>query len=435
LKKFAFNLYSVIIICLFERRGLQSVFIKTAKSGRRPIRELAIIGACVFFFMIYLLQERSKLKRATRDIPLRICITGTRGKSSVTRLIASCLREAGMSVLAKTTGSKPCLIFPDGEEQEIERLGNPSILEAKKVLRLAAESKVHAVVMEMMSIRPESHYSEAIQMIKPHILVITNIREDHLAEMGPRKEDIAHCFASAITKRSTVFVPAEEFDPVFEGKAKDAHAKIIPVPKDQPGTDEKWQEGLPANEFEQNIRLARAVAEFLEIDREKAYQGFLKAQEDFGSLKIWKTDSGPPSKIWYLVSAFAANDPESTKDVLNKLEDNGLFEKREKIGLFNFRSDRGERTVQWLEALKDDSAFGFDALVFIGEHARAVRTRLRGHTEAEIFVFNTKKPEKLMAQIFLVGGETAVLVGMGNIGGMGKILVEYWEELGRRHDL
>jgi len=340
-----------------------------------------------------------------------------------------------MAVLAKTTGSKPCLIFPDGEEREIERLGNPSILEAKKVLKFAAESKVHAVVMEMMSIKPESHYVESIQMFKPHILVITNIRQDHLAEMGSNTEDIAGCFASAIPERSTVFVPVEEFHPIFEGKAKDARAKIIPVPKDQLGMNEKWQEALPVHEFEQNTRLAWAVAEFLEIDREKAFQGLLKAQEDFGSLRVWKIDSGPPPKIWYLVSAFAANDPESTKRVLDKLENKSLFEKRKKIGLFNLRSDRGERTLQWVKALKKDTAFGFDMLVFIGEHARAVKTRLKGHINAEIFVFDAKKPEKLMAQILLMSGEEAVLVGMGNIGGMGKILVEYWEKVGSRHDL
>ncbi len=385
--------------------------------------------------MIYLLKERSTLNRAVRDIPLRICVTGTRGKSSVTRLIAACLREAGMSVLAKTTGSKPCLILPDGKETEIERLGNPSILEGKKVLKLAAKLDVHAAVMEMMSIRPESHYAESIQMIRPHILVITNIRKDHLAEMGPSEEGIARCFASAIPARSTVIVPAEEFYPVFQKKAEYVRAQILYVSSDKLNEDNVWKAELPANEFEQNIRLARAVAEFLEIDQGKAYQGLLKAQQDFGSLKIWKTDSGPSSKIWYLVSAFAANDPESTKRVLDKLENKSLFEKRNKIGLFNLRSDRGERSVQWLEALKDESAFSFDALVFIGEHARAVKTRLRGLNKAEIFVFHTKKPEKLMTQIFLIGGEEAVLVGMGNMGGMGRLLVDYWAQRGRQHDL
>jgi poly-gamma-glutamate synthase PgsB/CapB len=402
---------------------------------RRVIRELLITGACVFLFVIYLIVEWSKITKNIKKIPLRICVSGTRGKSSVTRLISACLRESGMSVLAKTTGSRPCLIFPDGEEKEIQRFGNPSILEGKKVLRLAAESKVHAVVMEMMSIRPESHYSESIQMIKPHILVVTNIRKDHLAEMGPSKEDIARCFASAIPRRGTVFIPAEEIYPVFEEKAKDAQARIFPVPRDKPGMGEEWRERLPAHEFTQNIGLAMAVAEFLGIDQEKAYRGLLKTQVDFGSLKIWKIDSGLTSKTWFLVSAFAANDPESTKEVLNKLEDKGLLKKRKKIGLFNFRSDRGERTIQWLEALKDGADFPFDALVFIGEHARAVKTRLRGHTKAEIFTSHKKKPEELMAQIFPIGREEAVLVGMGNMGGRGEVLVDYWNQRGKRHDL
>jgi len=345
------------------------------------------------------------------------------------------LRENGRSVLAKTTGSRPCLIFPDGEEIEIERRGNPSILEGKRVLDIAARSEVHALVMEMMSIHPESLYSEAIQMIKPHVLIITNIREDHLAEMGPDKEDIARCFASVIPKRSTVFLPAEELYPVFQKKIKDAQARIITVPKDQSGMDEKWRARLPANEFGQNIRLALAVAEFLEIDQEKAYHGLIKARPDFGSLKVWEAECGSPEKTWYFVSAFAANDPESTKDVLIKIEEKGLFKDRKRIGLLNLRADRGARTIQWSKALRDESAFSFDKLVFVGEHARALKRKLKSQVKAEILVFKTKKPEKLMKQMSLLEAQETVLVGMGNMGGMGQLLVEYWEEVGRRHDL
>jgi poly-gamma-glutamate synthase PgsB/CapB len=340
-----------------------------------------------------------------------------------------------MSILAKTTGSRPCLIFPDGEEKEIQRFGNPSILEGKKVLKLAAKSKVHAVVMEMMSIKPESHYSESIQMIKPHILVVTNIRKDHLAEMGPRKEDIARCFTSAFAKKSTVFFPTEESYPVFRGKAEKVHAKLIAVSSNEMGMDEVWKTALLSKEFEQNLRLAAAVAKFLEIDQEKVKHGLSNAQADFGSLKIWKIESGSPSKIWYSVSAFAANDPESTQMVLNKLKKKGLFENRRKIGLFNLRLDRGKRTIQWLETLRKGEFFPFDGLVFIGEHARAVKAGLKRFTKAEIFVYKTNKPEKLMAQLFLLGGEETVLVGMGNMRGMGQLLVDYWAQRGRRHDL
>jgi poly-gamma-glutamate synthase PgsB/CapB len=401
----------------------------------RLIRELLITGTCVFLFVVYLIAERLKLTRTIRDIPLRICVTGTRGKSSVTRLIASCLRESGRSVLAKTTGSKPCLIFPDGEEIEVERRGSPSILEGKGVLDIAVRSEVHALVMEMMSIHPECLYSEAVQMIKPHVLVITNIREDHLAEMGPGKDDIARCFSSAIPKRSTVFVPEEEIYPIFEEKAKDAHARIFPVPKDKPEMDEEWRARLPANEFEQNIRLALAVAGFLEIDQDKAHHGLIKAYPDFGSLKVWRAEWDSPAKTWYFVSAFAANDPESTKNVLTKIEEKGLFKGRARIGLLNLRADRGARTIQWSKALRDESAFSFDKLVFVGEHALALEKKLKGRIKAEILAFKTKKPEKLMTQVSCLETQETVLVGMGNMGGMGQRLVEYWEAVGRRHDL
>jgi poly-gamma-glutamate synthase PgsB/CapB len=384
---------------------------------------------------MYLIAERSRITRKAREIPLRICVTGTRGKSSVTRLIASCLRESGRSVLAKTTGSKPCLIYPDGKEIEIERRGGPSILEGKRVLDTAVRSNVQALVMEMMSIHPECLYSEASQMIKPHVLVITNIREDHLAEMGSGKDEIVRSFASAIPKRSTVFVPEEEIYPVFEEKAKDAHARIISVPKDQPGMDEEWRARLPAHEFEQNIRLALAVAEFLEIDKDNARYGLIKAHPDFGSLKVWRTEWDSPAKTWYFVSAFAANDPESTKDVLTRIEEKGLFGGRKKIGLLNLRADRGSRTIQWSKVLRDESVFSFDRLVFIGEHARALKSKLKGRVKAEILVFQTKNPEKLMTQVSCLEAQEAVIVGMGNMGGMGQHLVEYWEAVGIRHDL
>ncbi len=384
---------------------------------------------------MYLIAERSKITRKVREIPLRICVTGTRGKSSVTRLIASCLRESGRSVLAKTTGSKPCLIHPDGKEIEIERRGSPSILEGKRVLDIAVRSKVHALVMEMMSIHPECLYSEASQMIKPHVLVITNIREDHLAEMGPGKDDIARSFASAIPKRSTVFVPEEEICPVFEERAKVAHARIIPVPTDLPAMDEELRARLPAHEFEQNIRLALAVAEFLEIDQDKARHGLIKSHPDFGSLKVWRTEWDSPARIWYFISAFAANDPESTKDVLAKIEDRGLFKGRKRIGLLNIRADRGARTLQWSKALRDEPDFSFDRLVFVGEHARALKTKLKNRVKTEILVFQTENPEKLMLQLSRIEAQEAVLVGMGNMGGMGQRLVEYWEAVGRRHDL
>ena len=171
------------------------------------IREIAVTGAVFLVLLIYLIVEILWIRRQVEEIPLGICVTGTRGKSSVTRLIAAVLWDSGHRTLAKTTGSRPALIHPDGTEKEISRHGRPNILEAKKVLKTANDLNAQAVVLELMGIAPESVFVESVRMIKPHILVITNVRHDHMAQMGSSKDEIASCFASAIPEDGDVFVP------------------------------------------------------------------------------------------------------------------------------------------------------------------------------------------------------------------------------------
>jgi poly-gamma-glutamate synthase PgsB/CapB len=332
-----------------------------------------------------------------------------------------------MLVFAKTTGSKPCLIFPDGKEMEIRRRGHPTILEGKKVLKKAVQNGAHAVVLEMMSIRPESLYTESIRMTKPHILVITNVRQDHVDEIGKSEEEIARCFASAIPQKSTVFVPEEEFHPQFQRKADKAEAKLIQVPPELLD--------IPAQTFEQNFRLALAVVEFLGKDREKAFLAAVGAVPDFGRLRAWKAKKDSRLAGWYFVSAFAANDPQTTKDVLTKLEDRGLFRGRKKIGLLNLRRDKGARAMQWFEALQKEEAFAFDRLFFVGGHALALKDKLRQRVKPEITALKADSPEDLIGQIAALEKDESVVFGMGNMGGIGRSFVEYWEAAGDRYDI
>lgn len=407
------------------------------RSGRREIRELFITAACISVFLVYLLIERVHLKKRLSRIPLRICVTGTRGKSSVVRLIAACLRESRMNVLAKTTGSKACLLFPDGSEREIRRKGNPTILEGKKVLKVAARSGVHALVSEMMSIRPESLLVESLRMMKPHILVITNIRVDHIEEIGQTKDEAACAFASAIPGGSTVILPEEDekYYPVLRQKAQKAGARLVLVPSRPSVGEGKPLEEIPAWEFGTNIRIALAVADFLEMDRDRSCRALRYASPDLGGLKVWRAGKESFLSGWYFVSAFAANDPESTRDVLAGLENRGLFHGKKRIGLLSLRKDRPGRSLQWLAALQGERDFAFDRLVFVGEHASILRNRLKKRIKTEITAFGKRNPEDLIRQLARLEKEESVVFGMGNMTGMGRSLVEYWELTGDRHDL
>jgi len=60
-------------------------------------------------------------RRRLRRIPIRIHVNGTRGKSSVSRLIAAGLRAGGIRTCCKTTGTLPRMILPDGSEYPVFR--------------------------------------------------------------------------------------------------------------------------------------------------------------------------------------------------------------------------------------------------------------------------------------------------------------------------
>jgi poly-gamma-glutamate synthase PgsB/CapB len=382
--------------------------------------------------LVYFFGEYLFFNRVRRKIPLRICVTGTRGKSGVTRLIAASLREAGYRTLAKTTGSKPVLILPDGEEEEIRRRGMASILEQKKILRLASRLGVQALVIELMSIQGECLSVESGKMLKPGVLAITNVRLDHLDLMGTTLKETADALASAIAPRSTVFILEEESYPGFAEQAKKVGAWVVWVPKDAPGRDLVRTASLPFEEFEENIRLALAVPGFVGVEREVSLRGMLKARPDFGNLGLWKIPSGSPPLSHYAVNAFAANDPESTFNALAKIKKRIPWAEKKIVGLLNLREDRGDRTLQWLKTLKEMNRREFDELAFAGyyPHALSLKRRLRDLAGVKVFAYSETDPEALMKRLIPEDGREAVVIGMGNMGGLGRALVEHWEKIG-----
>jgi poly-gamma-glutamate synthase PgsB/CapB len=390
-----------------------------------PFKALLIPALCLAFFLLYLFLERVALQKRLKKIPLRICVNGTRGKSTVTRLIASVLAEAGYRVLAKTTGSKPVLIFPDKTEKEIKRAGKPTILEQKQVLSVACEVHADALVVEMMSIRPENSRVESEKLLRPQVLVMTNVRLDHVDDMGRTKPEIAASLAEAIPSRGPLLVMEEELYPVFQAASDKKETRIIEVARSA-GRE------IGGQEFEENVRLTLAVAGFFGISKDMAFRGMAKAQPDFGGLKVWTTMSEGKAAAWYLASAFAANEPESTQKVLSLLRERFPQLPSRMIALLNLREDRGDRTRQWLEALKTGFFDAFEHLVFIGDHARALgRKKLSGPlAKTKISASAERCPQKIMDEIFgrEIGG--AVIIGMGNMAGLGGELVNHWAQIG-----
>jgi len=397
---------------------------------------LLITGFCIIILLVYLAFEKYRHSRCLQKIPLRICVTGSRGKSSVTRLVAGALNESGLPTAAKTTGSKPVCVFPDGTEVVISRRGLPSILEGKRFIKTVCRNSARAVVAEMMSIRPETLYAESRRILCPHILIITNVRLDHMEHMGSTPAEIAKSFSAAIPFHGTVFVPEEEFFSVFEKTARQRGSKIIRVPDPVSSPSNKEKSQRIRYEWEQNIRLAEKVGSFLKLEKWAVRSGMDKSRPDVGSLRIWSIREGAGSSKWLAVSAFAANDPGSTKEVLERLRKQGLFSDRRAIGILNLREDRGERTIQWFKAIQKGRFPEFDGIMLLGRQSGILKRKFSSSKTDTVF-WNSRSsdPDDIMKYLFSETQGKVTLVGMGNMGGMGCRLVDLWEKTGDAYDV
>jgi len=384
---------------------------------------LAIASACLAAFAAALIAESARMKIRDR-LPLRMVVTGTRGKSSVVRLLFSILRSSGLRTVAKTTGSIPVYMHAGGGEEEILRRGKPTILEQKAVLRRAAAEGAEACVVEAMSIRPEVLRAEIGRVIRPQILVVTNVRLDHLGDQGATRERIAAAFASSIPQGSVVFIPEEEDMPVFHRAAEKRSARVIPVPA-QSGSDLPGP--IPPLEFAPNVRLAAAVARHLEVDESCIRSGILDVSPDFGSLRMWDFSRLNPPRRWQLVSAFAANDPVSTEEVLERLLSGGQTSAGlPLVGLLNLRVDRADRSLQWKKALEEGALSRLNRIYVTGVQAPALARSVKAAAGRDLVPIKAKSAPAVCEKIFALEPEGAVVLGMGNMSGLGRKIVEFW---------
>lgn len=412
------------------------------------MRELAVLSACLGALLIYLSIEHVRLGRALGRIPRRVAVAGTRGKSGVTRLVAAGLRESGARVLAKTTGSKPVLIFPDGSEREITRAGPASIREQVRLIRLAAATGADILVSEMMSIGAECLAAESRMILRPGTLALTNVRLDHLDELGRRKDDIARSLASAFPERADIFIPEEEIYPVFKDSALRTVSRLHPVGPSDMAAGPSAGPRSSLGEFEPNVRLALAVLASLGVERKMAERGIAGASPDFGGLRVWRGRFGDPPRPTVCVSAFAANEPESSAAALLRIggefppgpgEAGGNFSRasRRWVGLLSLREDRGDRTLQWIRAAGEGFFRDFARVVLLGRPARAALRKIRKSPSpggTEFFSVDWSSSEALMDRALSAAPDEPVVIGLGNIVGPGERLVRFWEEKGTPHD-
>jgi len=361
------------------------------------------------------LVESFRHRRNLLRIPVRVLVNGTRGKSSVTRLVAAALREAGYRTIAKTTGSDARIILEDGSEIPVARPFGARITEQKAFARLALKHKAGAIVVECMAVRPESQMMMQRHLVRATIGVITNVRVDHIEEIGSTLEDTAFALSFSIPEDG-ILVTA---DPRFLGKA----ARVVVA--DPSAISDEILEGWHYPEFPENISLALQVAAELGIDKETALHGMSRSEPDIGALRIFRIETSSCKAIF--INGFAANDPASTGMVWAEASAR-LPENLPMVLLYNNRRDREYRIREFAKLLP---AALEPALVAVsGDHGRKVARMFSKPGRETLIIDPRASNEDLLARIAAKMGGPFLLFGIGNISGAGRSLVAYCLEHG-----
>ncbi len=351
--------------------------------------------------------ERLKHERNLSRIPLRIHVNGTRGKSSVTRLIAAGLRAGGRVVVAKTTGSTARVILPDGSERPLARRGPANIRELIPFTAEAAAQGAEAIVVECMAVRPEMQRFAEEKLVRAHIGVITTIRPDH-EEVTGEGPGVARALAGAIPRQGTLVTTPAALAALAAAGIVPECAALLSWPDKLPPAS---LEGFPGEVFPENVALALTVCELAGVGRADALRGMRAASPDPGNVAVGEYAAG--GQTFTLVNALAANDPESTR-ILRQRYAAG----RESVILLNCRSDRKYRTVQLAEAL---AALHRGPYLVTGDGAFARRQLLkRGVAAAAIRVIG--RPANPADLAGATDGGRLIVFAAGNVQGLESFL-------------
>ncbi|WP_030779804.1 poly-gamma-glutamate synthase PgsB [Streptomyces sp. NRRL S-920] len=358
-------------------------------------------------------------------IPTRVLVNGIRGKSSITRLCAGALRGGGLTTVAKTTGTAARFIHPDATEEPVYRkFGIANVVEQIGIVRRAAAYDPDALVIECMAVMPALQEINQSKLIRSTIGVLCNVREDHLAEMGPTLDDVARSLSRSMPEGGICVTAERDRYAILKEEADARDCKLIYADPESV-TDEELR-GFSWFTFKENVAIALTVAELLGVERETALKGMYDAPPDPGVLSVERYATEDGKKLRF-ANVFAANDPESTLMNINQLLDLGAIHRPLNV-VINCRPDRVERNGQMGEIIPELQP---EKVFVIGHPAKSAIDAIpaQWRSRAVDLGGDRRDPEEFMREMLGQLGPDSSLVAIGNIHGQGELLLEHLAEL------
>jgi poly-gamma-glutamate synthase PgsB/CapB len=385
-----------------------------------PLSLLVVILALVALGAI----EARLHARRLASIPIRIHVNGTRGKSSVVRLVAGALRAHGLSVYAKATGTLPRLIIEDGSEYPVYRPGRANIIEQRRIVAIAARQRADALVLECMALQPRLQALSEQRLVHSTHGVITNVGPDHLDVMGPDERGVALALLGTCPVGGSLYTGDTRYRQEFEHACADRGATLVAVePRDLEAVSDAEIERFSYVEHRENVALALKLTGALGVPRDVALRGMWEARPDAGALREFELDFFGRRIVF--VNGFAANDPRSTERIWRLVLAHHRWAER-RILVINCRFDRPDRSRQIGEALASWPAADRYLLVGSGTYVLARTAVSNGIKSPLLTPLEGASPDIVFEEVLAVCGRGALVMGAGNIGGVGLDLVKYF---------
>jgi poly-gamma-glutamate synthase PgsB/CapB len=252
-----------------------------------------------------------------------------------------------------------------------------------------------------------------MRWLKPDITVITNVREDHVSELG-KAEQAARIFAAAIPQSTALATSEAGFMDVWEAAAKQKKLRLCYVDPREAGDCA----------FPENAACVLGIADCLVIDRTRALEAITDYRQDAGAFGVysWKANSS----LVFFADARAANDIEST----NRLSEAALQTIKpdtnpRRILLLINREDRPDRSLLFMQFIVNHhKELNYDQYLCLG-HAPLV---FRNAMKREGINYRTlRRIEDLERVLEEVHGQVIYIFAMGNYGGKGLYITQWLE--------
>lgn len=278
-----------------------------------------------------------------RSLQKRILVTGSRGKSSVVRLLYAAMQAAGLQTYARITGIVPRELGSDGI-RTISRSAGAHVEEMRWWLRRLPAS-TQGIVLENSAITPE-YQNLAGQWLRPGITVLTNTMPDHQELWGPTSASAAQVLVTGIPAHGQVILPVSlKSDGHLLNLLKRRHCQLkFAEPASDAGESYKAS----------NIGLALTVLSHLGFDSVLALQTLLNLPDDRYDFHVAEYGGAK------VAMAFSANDITSTRALFQSLK----WSQDETRLIYNHRSDRPGRFRSFIAWL---SQSGWQEVLIIGD--------------------------------------------------------------------